>query len=156
MDFQTVIDLISNLGFPIVVVGCLMWFILYLMNSHKEEMQTMQDKIEKTTDALNANTTVIAELRTLIQQYIKQQAIVGVVGVYDLLLRCCLCIYSSNIPLHISDWLWVGWKVAIKTHWSDTGKSSIRLLIVCIVCIAQYAVRWCSGIVVRGHGTWRK
>ena len=49
-----------------------MWFILYLMKSHKEEVQTMQDKIDKTTDALNANTTVIAELRTLIQQYIKQ------------------------------------------------------------------------------------
>lgn len=72
MDFQTVIDLINNLGFPIVVVGCLMWFILYLMKTHKEEVQTMQDKIDKTTDALNANTTVIAELRTLIQQYIKQ------------------------------------------------------------------------------------
>ena len=49
-----------------------MWFILYLMKSHKEEMQSMQEKIDKTTDALNANTTVIAELRTLIEQYMKQ------------------------------------------------------------------------------------
>lgn len=72
MDFQMVIDLINNLGFPIVVVGCLMWFILYLMKSHKEEVKNMQDKIDKTTDALNANTTVIAELRTLIEQYMKQ------------------------------------------------------------------------------------
>ena len=83
MDMQTIVDLISNLGFPIVVVGCLMWFILYLMKSHKEELteiqdlhrqevNAMQEKMDKTTDALNANTTVIAELRTLIQQYIKQ------------------------------------------------------------------------------------
>ena len=72
MDFQMVIDLISNLGFPIVVVGCLMWFILYLMKTHREEIQSMQEKIDKTTDALNANTTVIEELRTLIEQYMKQ------------------------------------------------------------------------------------
>lgn len=83
MDFQTVIDLISNLGFPIVVVGCLMWFILYLMKTHREELSqiqeahkaettAMQEKMDKTTDALNANTTVIAELRTLIEQYMKQ------------------------------------------------------------------------------------
>lgn len=127
MDFQMVIDLISNLGFPIVVVGCLMWFILYLMKTHKEELTqiqeahkaettAMQEKMDKTTDALNANTTVIAELRTLIEQYMKQQDIVGVVGVYDLLLRRIVCAF---IPLIIPftclmDWLWVGWKASHK------------------------------------------
>lgn len=72
MDVETIVSLISNLGFPIVVVGALFWFILYLMKTHKEEVQSMQEKIDKTTDALNANTTVIAELRTLIEQYMKQ------------------------------------------------------------------------------------
>lgn len=84
MDVETIVNLISNLGFPIVVVGALFWLILYLMKTHKEEVQSMQEKIDKSTDALNANTTVIAELRTLIEQYMKQQDIVGVVGVIDL------------------------------------------------------------------------
>ena len=83
MDVETIVSLISNLGFPIVVVGALFWFILYLMKTHKEELNqiqeahkaettAMQEKMDKTTDALNANTTVIAELRTLIEQYMKQ------------------------------------------------------------------------------------
>lgn len=83
MDVETIVNLISNLGFPIVVVGALFWFILYLMRTHKEELNqiqeahkaettAMQEKMDKTTDALNANTTVIAELRTLIEQYMKQ------------------------------------------------------------------------------------
>lgn len=72
MDVETIVNLISNLGFPIVVVGALFWLILYLMKTHKEEVQSMQEKIDKSTDALNANTTVIAELRTLIEQYMKQ------------------------------------------------------------------------------------
>lgn len=83
MDVETIVSLISNLGFPIVVVGALFWFILYLMKTHKEELTqiqeahkaettAMQEKMDKTTDALNANTTVIAELRTLIVQYMKQ------------------------------------------------------------------------------------
>lgn len=83
MDVETIINLVSNLGFPIVVVGALFWFILYLMKTHREELNqiqeahkaettAMQEKMDKTTDALNANTTVIAELRTLIEQYMKQ------------------------------------------------------------------------------------
>mgnify|MGYP001623163660 CR=1 FL=1 len=83
MDYEAIVDIISNLGFPIVVVGALFWFILYLMKTHKEELSqiqeahkaettAMQEKMDKTTDALNANTTVIAELRTLIEQYMKQ------------------------------------------------------------------------------------
>lgn len=83
MDYEAIVDSISNLGFPIVVVGALFWFILYLMKTHKEELTqiqeahktetaAMQEKMDKTTDALNANTTVIAELRTLIEEYMKQ------------------------------------------------------------------------------------
>lgn len=62
------VQLISNLGFPVVVCGALFWYILKKDTEHKEELSNYSEKLEKVTDALNANTTVIAELRTLLNK----------------------------------------------------------------------------------------
>lgn len=67
MDYTMFAQLIQNVGFPIVVCGCMAYYIILKDKQHKEEIQQYTDKLDKVTDALNANTTVIAELRALIE-----------------------------------------------------------------------------------------
>lgn len=55
MDASTVTTLISNLGYPIVVSGVLMWYINKMNEGHKEEMNKM-------SEAVNNNTTLLQKL----------------------------------------------------------------------------------------------
>ena len=55
MDVDTISNLISSLGFPIVVCGAMFWTMNKNTETHKEEM-------EKMTEALNNNTTIITKL----------------------------------------------------------------------------------------------
>lgn len=55
MDVETISNLISSLGFPIVVCGAMFWLMNKNTETHKEEM-------EKMTEALNNNTTIITKL----------------------------------------------------------------------------------------------
>ena len=67
MDYVTIIiQLISNLGFPIVVCGALFYYILKQDEKMETRDKDYQDKLDKMTDALNANSTVIAEFRAFI------------------------------------------------------------------------------------------
>lgn len=61
MDVSTIIDAISNLGFPIACVVALFWYLNKERESHKEEM-------DKLTQSLNANTTAIEKLYVLIDK----------------------------------------------------------------------------------------
>lgn len=54
-DMSTVAQLISTLGFPIVMCGALFWKMNCQDKDHKEEM-------EKITTALNNNTEAIIKL----------------------------------------------------------------------------------------------
>ena len=60
MDANTIIQIISSLGFPIVMCGALFWYMVKQREAHKEETDHLKDTI-------NENTKVLAELTTLIK-----------------------------------------------------------------------------------------
>lgn len=55
MDVNTLIQLVSSLGFPIVCCGALFWKMVKADEQHKEEM-------DKVTEALNNNTIALTKL----------------------------------------------------------------------------------------------
>lgn len=55
MDFNTVLQAVSVVGFPIVMCLVLLWYVKDQNDRHKEET-------EKFTNALNANTLVLQKL----------------------------------------------------------------------------------------------
>ena len=59
MEMTDVINLISNLGFPIAMCGALFWYMVKQREVHKEETDHLKDTIAE-------NTKVLAELTTLI------------------------------------------------------------------------------------------
>lgn len=58
MDFD-IMQLIGSLGFPIAACCAMFYYLQKEQTSHKEEMQLM-------TEALNRNTDVLIELKTII------------------------------------------------------------------------------------------
>ena len=61
MDINAIIDLISNVGFPIVVVGVLFYVI-------REQAIRYTKTIAELSDTIHGNTKVLAELYTLIKE----------------------------------------------------------------------------------------
>ena len=61
MDINAIIELISNVGFPIVVVGILFYVI-------REQAIRYTKTIDELRDTLHGNTKVLAELYTLIKE----------------------------------------------------------------------------------------
>lgn len=55
MDVQTLTQIVSSLGFPIVVAGAMFWKMNKQDDDHKEEMN-------KITEAVNNNTLVLQRL----------------------------------------------------------------------------------------------
>lgn len=60
MDANTIIQIVSSLGFPIVMCAALFWYMVKQREAHKEETDHLKDTI-------NENTKVLAELTTLIK-----------------------------------------------------------------------------------------
>lgn len=60
MDTNSIIQIVSTLGFPIVMCGALFWYMVKQREAHKEETDHLKDTI-------NENTKVLAELTTLIK-----------------------------------------------------------------------------------------
>lgn len=61
MDINTIVELISNVGFPIVVVGVLFYVI-------REQAIRYTKTIDELSDTIHGNTKVLAELYTLIKE----------------------------------------------------------------------------------------
>lgn len=59
MDVKTVIDMISSVGFPIVMCGMMGWFIKYQMDQNSKAMNNI---IEKIKDILEENKQAISEI----------------------------------------------------------------------------------------------
>lgn len=55
MDTAQIVQIISSLGFPIVMCGALFWYMIQQREEHKEE-------INKMSEALNNNTLAIQKL----------------------------------------------------------------------------------------------
>lgn len=62
MDMTSVSTLISTVGFPIAMAMIMFYFLMKEQQSHKEEMSEMTKAIEKTTEAVNNNTSLIQRL----------------------------------------------------------------------------------------------
>jgi len=60
MDANNIIQIVSSLGFPIVMCGALFWYMVKQNEVHKDETYHLKDTI-------NENTKVLAELTTLIK-----------------------------------------------------------------------------------------
>lgn len=60
MDANTIIQIISSLGFPIVMCGALFWYMVKQVQVHQEETEHLKDTIAE-------NTKMLAELTTLIE-----------------------------------------------------------------------------------------
>ena len=60
MDANTIIQIVSSLGFPIVMCGALFWYMVKQREAHKAETEHLKD-------TLSENTKVLAELTTLIK-----------------------------------------------------------------------------------------
>ena len=60
MDTNSIIQIVSTLGFPIVMCGALFWYMVKQRDIHTEETEHLKD-------TLNENTKVLAELTTLIK-----------------------------------------------------------------------------------------
>lgn len=60
MDTNSIIQIVSSLGFPIVMCGALFWYMVKQREAHKEETDHLKDTI-------NENSKVLAELTTLIK-----------------------------------------------------------------------------------------
>lgn len=52
MDYQTLMQLIGSLGFPIVACAALFWMLNKINEAHKEEMSEMRKSIDNNTQAL--------------------------------------------------------------------------------------------------------
>lgn len=63
MELTELGQLIGTLGFPIVACCAVFWYLQKESENHKQEMNSMRD-------AVNANTSVIAELKMIMQQLI--------------------------------------------------------------------------------------
>ena len=60
MDTNNIIQIVSSLGFPIVMCGALFWYMAKKCEVHKAETDHLKDTI-------NENTKALAELTTLIK-----------------------------------------------------------------------------------------
>lgn len=60
MDTQALIQAVSTLGFPIVMSAALLYYLNLERESHKEEMTSMKD-------ALDRNTVIMTELKEMLK-----------------------------------------------------------------------------------------
>jgi len=60
MDANNIIQIVSSLGFPIVMCGALFWYMVKQREAHKEETDHLKDTISE-------NTKVLTELTALIK-----------------------------------------------------------------------------------------
>lgn len=60
MDTNAIIQAVSTLGFPIVMCAALLYYLNLERESHKEEMNSMKD-------ALDRNTVIMTELKEMLK-----------------------------------------------------------------------------------------
>lgn len=67
---NAVVQLISTVGFPIVMCGVMGYYVKYLNDQHKEEIKTINDEhkeeVSKLTTTIENNTIVMEKLSSKI------------------------------------------------------------------------------------------
>ena len=66
MDAQTIIQVISTVGFPITMCIAMGWFVVDQTNKHREEVSKLNEQHEAemntVVEAINNNTVALKEL----------------------------------------------------------------------------------------------
>lgn len=66
MDPNSIVQIISTVGFPIVCCGALMYYVKYIIDTNREQLNSIIEKHQKEeselTAALNNNTLVMQKL----------------------------------------------------------------------------------------------
>lgn len=66
MDANTIITVISTVGFPIVMCGAMAWYVKYVTDKHREEVNILNEQhkkeMEEVTTAINNNTIALTKL----------------------------------------------------------------------------------------------
>lgn len=74
MDFTS---LIANLGFPIVCVIGLAWYVKYVTDKHEKEINNLRESFEKTNGelkkALDNNTRALTEIVIYLKEVLRNE-----------------------------------------------------------------------------------
>lgn len=66
MDIGTVTQLISTMGFPIVMCGAMAYYVKYSTDKHRDEVNNLnaqhKDEMTQVTQAINNNTIALQKL----------------------------------------------------------------------------------------------
>lgn len=72
MDANTIIQLITSVGFPIVACGGMAWYVKYITDHNRADLKEERDQhvteMSKVTEALNNNTLAIQKLTDYIER----------------------------------------------------------------------------------------
>lgn len=66
MDIQSILQAITQVGFPIVCCGAMMWYVKYSTDKSREEITRLNDQhrqeMSEVTQAINNNTVALTRL----------------------------------------------------------------------------------------------
>lgn len=66
MNYGEIAQLVTTLGFPIVMCGAMSYYVKYITDKHREETSELNEKhseeLKQITDALNNNTLALQHL----------------------------------------------------------------------------------------------
>ena len=66
MDYSVIIQMVTTVGFPIVMCGAMSWYVKYISDRHSQEVQQLneqhQKEMKQVTEALNNNTLALQKL----------------------------------------------------------------------------------------------
>lgn len=72
MDFNVLIQFISSVGFPIACCGAMMYYVKYVTDKNREDLQhimeTHHEEMRGMEQAVNNNTVALTELRVLMEK----------------------------------------------------------------------------------------
>lgn len=68
MDLSTITNLISTIGFPIVMCIIMMWYIKYTNDKDLEERKNYYTELNDVKQAIDNNTQVITQLITRLEK----------------------------------------------------------------------------------------
>ena len=66
MDSTSIVTLVQTIGFPIVACGAMAWYVKYITDRNREDMEKIREthsvEMKEVTQVLNANTIAINKL----------------------------------------------------------------------------------------------
>lgn len=70
MDLQAIMQAVTTLGFPIVCCGAMMWYVKYITDKNREEIDKLNtqhnEEMKEVTLAINNNTIALTKLCDMI------------------------------------------------------------------------------------------